>query len=223
MRSCHSSVLIPQNLSPKSSGIPRSCQIWPGFLVRELETIRYLPNACLSTPAFHSLFGPCLMLQKDRFPTFRSLSFHLAVNPLGSCLPRFSLFSHHHPYINLFFFTDARNYGYGRSHQTWTWTNTGCLPLFLYFSEKQDSPNSLIPANILSPLFLKESTDVQYPIKIFIQHCNWSNDRLLSSCTLQIFQTSHLCPLSLLAHHSLSLPPWEPPAGLLIGRSPTHL
>lgn len=37
----------------------------------------------------------------------------------------------------------------------------------------------------------------------------------LSFCTLQIFQTSHLCPLSLLAHHSLSLSPSESPAGLL--------
>lgn len=87
------------------------------FLLRKLETIRYLSITCLSTTVFHSLFVPCLMLQEDKFPTFKSLSFHLAINlwdPACSDFPCFLIIS----IISLFFSTDARNYGCGRSHQT---------------------------------------------------------------------------------------------------------
>lgn len=95
MRSCHSSVLIPQNPSPKSqcsshilSGMQLSCS--------DNYIPWVIPFYHVHTP-FHpsrsfSLF-PCLMLQKDKFSTFRRLTFHLAINlPDSACSFSFSFF-----------------------------------------------------------------------------------------------------------------------------------
>lgn len=102
MRSYYCSVLIAWDLSHKSqcnSHILSHMTVV--FLLKAIERQIYLSIMCIippSIPVFHSLFFPCLMLQKVKSPTFRRLSFHLAVNPLGPCLLSFLLFFHHHQY-----------------------------------------------------------------------------------------------------------------------------
>lgn len=105
--SCYCSVTIPWDLSPQSqcnshilSGI--TMVLWKrnnGPSDRNLSITCTTP----SSPVSHSFLFPCLMLHKDKSPTFRRLPFHLAVNPLGPCLLSFLLFFHHqyHPSLPL--------------------------------------------------------------------------------------------------------------------------
>lgn len=150
--------------SPKSNAIPTSCQVWPWISREENYRLSDRSNFLSRAYPFHSSlsfsFFPCLMLQKDTFPTFRWLFFALPVNLLGSCLLSFFLFLLLLIFIitsiiNFFLYTDPRNHGCLRNHLTGT--NTGYLSFsFTSLKSRIHFSNSLTYST-LPPLFLEKA------------------------------------------------------------------
>lgn len=119
----------------------------------------------LSIPVFHSPFFLASCFKRTSYP-FRRLSFHLAITPLGFCLLSV-LFFHHHQYhhsLPLHRFKESRG---PEKSSNWNqhWMTASLSSLL-----SKAGVTSLIHGYLTTPtvvflLFLKASTDVQYPIK----------------------------------------------------------